>query len=95
MPDCSGPVLSAGGSIGDFPSMLVGGISMLLPSDVPLTCSRAGLDHSNFRDDMLGRFRRTARFVSATTFAPREQATGEIERVNRIHAHIRTLRMRV
>jgi uncharacterized protein (DUF2236 family) len=36
-------------------------------------------DNSNFRDDVTGRLRRTALFVSATTFTPRKAALDEIE----------------
>jgi uncharacterized protein (DUF2236 family) len=69
--------------------MLVGGVSALLLQMLHPLALAGVWDHSNFRDDMLGRFRRTARFVSATTFAPREQALAEIAKVNRIHVHIR------
>jgi uncharacterized protein (DUF2236 family) len=69
--------------------MLVGGVSALLLQMLHPLALAGVWDHSNFRDDMLGRFRRTARFVSATTFAPKEQALAEIAKVNRIHMHIR------
>jgi uncharacterized protein (DUF2236 family) len=76
---------------GDFPSMLVGGVSALLLQMLHPLALAGVWDHSNFRDDMLGRFHRTARFVSATTFAPKEQARAQIDKVNRIHTHIRGL----
>lgn len=74
---------------GDFPCMLAGGVSALLLQMLHPLALAGVWDHSNFREDMLGRFRRTARFVSATTFAPTAQAQGEIDKVNRIHSHIR------
>lgn len=74
---------------GDFPSMLVGGISALLLQMLHPLALAGVWDHSNFRDDMLGRFRRTARFVSATTFAPADQAVAQIARVNHIHERVR------
>ena len=46
------------------------------------------LDHSNFREDMHGRLRRTARFIAITTFGHRDEAMKAIERVNRIHAKV-------
>jgi uncharacterized protein (DUF2236 family) len=46
------------------------------------------LDHSNFREDMHGRLRRTARFIAITTFAHRDEAMKAIGRVNRIHARV-------
>ncbi len=70
---------------GDFSSMLVGGISALLLQMLHPLVLAGVWDHSNFRADMLGRLRRTARFISATTFAPKAQALGEIERVKAIH----------
>ena len=53
---------------GDFTSMLIGGISgLLLQALHPLAL--AGVwDHSNFRQDMLGRLRRTGQFVAGTTY---------------------------
>jgi uncharacterized protein (DUF2236 family) len=45
-------------------------------------------DHSNFRTDMLGRLRRTARFLAQTTYADRGEAEAAIGRVRRIHAKV-------
>ena len=45
-------------------------------------------DHSNFRNDMLRRLRRTARFIALTTYAERGDAEAAIARVNRIHAKV-------
>lgn len=73
---------------GDFSSMLVGGISALLLQMLHPLALAGVWDHSNFRSDMLGRLRRTARFISATTFAPKSQALGEIERVKTIHRFV-------
>jgi uncharacterized protein (DUF2236 family) len=46
-------------------------------------------DHSNFRNDMHLRLRRTARFISLTTFGGREEATAAIARVRGIHDKVR------
>jgi uncharacterized protein (DUF2236 family) len=46
-------------------------------------------DHSSFRDDMLGRLRRTARFIALTTYGGREQAEAAIERVREVHRKVR------
>jgi uncharacterized protein (DUF2236 family) len=48
-------------------------------------------DHSSFRKDLIGRLRRTTNFVAATTYAPRAEALRLIERVRRIHSHVRGL----
>jgi len=46
-------------------------------------------DHSNFRNDMHLRLRRTARFISLTTFGGREEANAAIARVRGIHDRVR------
>lgn len=72
----------------DFTSMLCGGVSALLLQMLhPLTL--AGVwDHSNFRDDMLGRLRRTSQFVSVTTFGPTAEAERLIAKVKAIHLRV-------
>jgi uncharacterized protein (DUF2236 family) len=70
---------------GDFTSMMIGGIrALLLQALHPLAL--AGVwDHSNFREDLLGRLRRTGQFISATTYGSRADAERLIERVRVIH----------
>ncbi|TVT63304.1 MAG: DUF2236 domain-containing protein [Pseudomonas sp.] len=73
---------------GDFTSMMVGGISALLLQALhPLALSGVW-DHSNFREDLLGRLRRTGQFISATTFGSHADADRLIERVKRIHSGV-------
>lgn len=67
-------------------SMMVGGIRSLLLQMLHPHALQGVLDHSDFRADMHGRLRRTARFIAVTTFAHRDDAMAAIERVNRIHA---------
>ncbi len=55
---------------GDFSSMLCGGVSALLLQMLHPLALAGVWDHSSFREDMLGRLRRTSQFISATTFAP-------------------------
>ena len=45
-------------------------------------------DHSNVAADMVGRLRRTARFVAVTTFAERDTADKAIARVRSIHEQV-------
>jgi len=45
-------------------------------------------DHSNFRTDMHGRLRRTARFIALTTYGGREEAEAVIARVRHIHDRV-------
>jgi uncharacterized protein (DUF2236 family) len=73
---------------GDFPSMLVGGISALLLQLLhPLALSGVW-DHSNFRQDLLGRLRRTSQFISGTTFGATADAHWLIDKVRTIHLQV-------
>ncbi|MBV1790475.1 DUF2236 domain-containing protein [Marinobacterium sp. D7] len=72
----------------DFPSMLCGGIgALMLQMMHPLALSGVW-DHSSFREDMLGRLRRTSQFIAGTTFAASEDAQRLIARVRDIHSRI-------
>ncbi len=73
---------------GDFPSMLVGGISALLLQALHPLALAGVWDHSNFRQDMLGRLRRTSQFISGTTFGATGDANWLIERVRTIHLQV-------
>jgi uncharacterized protein (DUF2236 family) len=72
----------------DFPAMLCGGISALMLQMLHPLALAGVWDHSNFREDMLGRLRRTSQFVAATTFAPTHEAERLIERVRKIHTQV-------
>jgi len=72
----------------DIVAMMVGGIRGLLLQMLHPHALQGVLDHSNFRSDMHGRLRRTARFIAVTTFGHRKDAQAAIERVNRIHAAV-------
>ena len=73
---------------GDVTTMLVGGVSGLLLQMLHPAVLAGVWDHSNFRSDMHGRLRRTARFISVTTYASRAQAQGAIGRVRDIHGQV-------
>lgn len=72
----------------DFPGMMSGGLCALLLQTLHPLALAGVWDHSNFRQDLLGRLRRTTAFVAATSFGPRAHALAEIERVRRIHGHV-------
>ena len=72
----------------DLVGMMTGGIRGLLLQMLHPHALQGVLDHSNFRTDMHGRLRRTARFIATTTFGDRDAAMQAIERVNRIHRHV-------
>ena len=73
---------------GDFSSMLIGGISALLLQALHPLALAGVWDHSNFREDLLGRLRRTGQFVSGTTFASRADADWLIDKVKTIHLRV-------
>jgi len=72
----------------DLVGMMTGGVRALLLQMLHPHALQGVLDHSNFREDMHGRLRRTARFIAVTTFGHRDEAMKAIGRVNRIHAKV-------
>ena len=72
----------------DVTGMMVGGIRSLLLQMLHPHALQGVLDHSDFRADMHGRLRRTARFIAVTTFGGRDDAMAAIARVNRIHERV-------
>jgi uncharacterized protein (DUF2236 family) len=72
----------------DVTTMMVGGVSALLLQMLHPAVLAGVWDHSSFRDDMLGRLRRTARFIAVTTYGAREEAEAAIDRVRAIHARV-------
>lgn len=73
---------------GDVAAMLVGGVSGLLLQMLHPAVLAGVWDHSNFRADMHGRLRRTARFIALTTYGGRDEAESAIARVRRIHTGV-------
>ena len=62
-----GPASVAWRVHGDVASMMVGGVAGLLLQMLHPAVLAGVWDHSNFRADMHGRLRRTARFIALTT----------------------------
>jgi len=73
---------------GDVTTMMVGGIAALLLQMLHPAALAGVWDHSDFEADMLGRLRRTARFIAITTYADRAAAEALIARVNAIHERV-------
>ncbi|PZQ56344.1 MAG: histidine kinase [Phenylobacterium zucineum] len=73
---------------GDFTSMMVGGIAALFLQMLHPGPLAGVWDHSNFRHDMLGRLRRTARFIAGTTYGDVAEAQALIDRVRAVHAQV-------
>jgi len=83
-----GPASVAWRVHGDVASMMVGGITSLLLQMLHPAVLAGVWDHSNFRADMHGRLRRTARFIALTTYGGRAEAEAVIARVRGIHGHV-------
>lgn len=73
---------------GDVATMLIGGVSGLLLQMLHPSVLAGVWDHSNFRADMHGRLRRTAKFIATTTYASAADGQAAIARVRRIHAQV-------
>ena len=74
---------------GDVTAMMVGGVAALLLQMLHPAVLAGVWDHSSFRGDMLGRLRRTARFIAVTTYGSCDEAEAAIADVRAIHARVR------
>jgi uncharacterized protein (DUF2236 family) len=74
---------------GDVTTMMVGGVAGLLLQMLHPAVLAGVWDHSNFRTDMHGRLRRTARFIALTTYGGRAEAEAALARVRAIHDRVR------
>src|SRR5260370_32062273 len=68
--------------------MMVGGIAGLLLQMLHPGVLAGVWDHSNFRADMHGRLRRTARFIALTTYGGQAEAEAAIARVRSLHDRV-------
>ena len=73
---------------GDVTSMMVGGVAALLTQMLHPGALAGVWDHSDVNADMLGRLRRTARFIATTTYAHRDAAMEAIAKVKAIHEQV-------
>jgi len=73
---------------GDVTSMMVGGIAALLTQMLHPKALAGVWDHSDVDSDMLGRLRRTARFIAVTTYGHRDSALAAIAKVKAIHKQV-------
>lgn len=83
-----GPTAVAWRVHGDLTTMMIGGIAALMLQMLHPGALAGVWDHSNFREDMRGRLRRTAFFMSRTTYAPTDQALAIIGDVRSIHDRV-------
>ena len=68
--------------------LMAGGIAALLLQMLHPRALGGVWDHSDVHSDMIGRLRRTARFIATTTYAHRDDALRAIAKVNAIHQQI-------
>jgi len=73
---------------GDVVTMMIGGVSGLLLQMLHPAVLAGVWDHSDFRGDMHGRLRRTAKFIAITTYDHAAAGRAAIDKVNRIHARL-------
>ena len=73
---------------GDVVTMMIGGVSGLLLQMLHPAVLAGVWDHSDFRADMHGRLRRTAKFIAVTTYGHAENGRAVLDKVNRIHAKL-------
>ena len=73
---------------GDLAAMMIGGVAALLLQMLHPGALAGVWDHSGFRKDMRGRLRRTAQFISGTTYGSTATATALIDRVQAIHDRV-------
>jgi len=69
-------------------AMLVGGLRALLIQTLHPLVMAGVADHSDFRNDPLGRLQRTGQFIEKTTFGTLDEAEAAIATVRRVHDHI-------
>lgn len=72
----------------DVTAMMVGGVAALLLQMLHPAVLAGVWDHSSFRKDMLGRLRRTARFIAVTTYGSADDARAAIDQVRAIHEQV-------
>lgn len=72
----------------DVAGMMIGGAAALLWQMLHPKALAGVWDHSDFKRNMHGRLRNTARFIAVTTYGARADAERAIARVRRIHDHV-------
>jgi uncharacterized protein (DUF2236 family) len=87
-PGLFGPGSATWTVVGDT-SVFVGGIRALLIQAAHPEVAAGVFDHSNYRDDPLGRLTRTASYVTATSFGALPEVEEALARVRRRHQSVR------
>lgn len=74
---------------GDLGCMLIGGFSALMLQMLHPLAMAGVAQHSAYRQDPLGRLRRTARYVAGTTYGGMPLVERLVAEVEAVHAHVR------
>jgi uncharacterized protein (DUF2236 family) len=72
----------------DLSVMLIGGVGALLLQSLHPLAMAGVAEHSGYREDPLGRLRRTAQFVGTTTYGTTAQAEAAVAQVQRVHRRV-------
>ncbi|QBI54029.1 oxygenase MpaB family protein [Streptomonospora litoralis] len=70
-------------------AMFVGGLRALLLQSLHPLAMAAVAEHSGYRGDPWGRLHRTSTFLAVTTYGADADARAAVERVRRVHEHVR------
>lgn len=73
---------------GDGPSMMIGGVAALMLQTLHPLVMAGVEDHSNYKEDPLGRLQRTGEFVGAVTFGGTPAAEQAINIVKMVHRRV-------
>src|SRR3954454_13832663 len=76
-------------SVGGHPAALTGGLRALIIQSLHPLAMAGVAQHSDYRNRALDRLRRTAYYVSATTFGDLETAQGAARRVKSMHRKVK------
>lgn len=86
-PGLTGPGSASWQVLGE-PAAIAGGVRALLIQTLHPLAMAGVADHSDYRDDPLGRLRRTSRYVTTVTFGTTDQALEVTRIVRRVHARV-------
>ncbi len=87
-PGLTGPGSASWQVLGE-PAAIAGGVRALLIQTLHPLAMAGVTDHSDYRDDPLGRLRRTSRYVTTATFGTTTQALEVTRIVRRVHRKVR------
>jgi len=73
----------------DLGAMMIGGLAALMLQALHPLAMAGVADHSSYEEDPIGRLRRTANFVAATTFGTTAEAHAAIRLVQAVHRRVR------